>query len=162
VDLISHILLTRLLVGKEASTLAASIAPDLPWHLTYLPYVIARGEAGRALRNSEWPTSPAWMESLHHATHSLVVLAVGTAFWRLIAGRWPRKETAAWGLHILVDIPTHARHLWGPRFLWPLSDLAIDGVPWAVIASQWLSKVLSWAKRDIPPAGVRRRGRSIG
>jgi hypothetical protein len=41
-----------------------------------------------------------------------------------------------------VDIPTHSRQFWGPRFLWPLSDVAVDGVPWAEITSYLLASAL--------------------
>jgi hypothetical protein len=68
---------------------------------------------------------PRWMETVHRACHSFPVALVV----RVLYGRWPRRELAAWALHIAVDIPTHSRQLWGPRFLWPFSDVAVDGVP---------------------------------
>jgi len=61
---------------------------------------------------------------------------------RALSGRWPRQELMVWGLHIIVDIPTHSRQPWGPRFLWPLSHMAVDGIPWAEAALRALDRAI--------------------
>jgi len=53
------------------------------------------------------------MKTLHHAFHSLPVLAVMVVFVWLISGKWPKKFALTWALHILIDIPTHSRKQWG-------------------------------------------------
>jgi hypothetical protein len=45
-----------------------------------------------------------------------------------VTGRFPGRTLQSWLLHILIDIPTHARHPWGPRFLWPLASFAVNGI----------------------------------
>jgi hypothetical protein len=47
--------------------------------------------------------------ALHHAFHSFPVLLCGVVVARAICGRWAREELMAWGLHILIDIPSHSR-----------------------------------------------------
>jgi hypothetical protein len=47
----------------------------------------------------------------------------------------PILEFMAWGLHILVDIPTHSSAFFPTPFLWPLSDFMVDGVGWS---SPWI------------------------
>jgi hypothetical protein len=37
---------------------------------------------------------------------------------------------AAWGLHILIDIPTHSLALFPTPFLWPVSDFKVNGIGW--------------------------------
>ncbi|MGB7949040.1 MAG: hypothetical protein WCH75_15250, partial [Candidatus Binatia bacterium] len=37
----------------------------------------------------------------------------------------------AWGLHILVDIPTHSYKFFPTPFLWPVSGFEINGHNWA-------------------------------
>ena len=67
---------------------------------------------------------------LYNITHSLIVfVAVFGIVW-VVRRRvyWP---LAAWGLHILVDIPTHAYAFFPTPFLWPVSDFKIDGMPWS-------------------------------
>ncbi len=90
---------------------------------------------------------PRWIEPLHHISHSLPVAFIGAVVIWLLSGRWPRRELAAWVLHIVIDIPTHSRRFWGPRFLWPLSDVVVDSVPWAEIMSRGLARVLRKAHR---------------
>ncbi len=51
------------------------------------------------------------------------------------------QQLAAWLLHIAVDIPTHARHPWGPRFLWPLSNVAVESVSWTDLLFRLRRKV---------------------
>jgi len=142
-DLLTHTLLTCKLIGKRHDVLLAGIGPDVPWYLTYPVWVIAQGKARHALTTSEWPEAPPWVETLHHASHSLPVAFVAATVIRALSGRWPGRALAAWVLHVVVDIPTHSRRFWGPRFLWPLSDVAVEGVPWAEMTSRALSAVLS-------------------
>jgi len=36
----------------------------------------------------------------------------------------------AWGLHILMDIPTHSTDFFPTPFLWPFSGYRVDGISW--------------------------------
>jgi hypothetical protein len=130
VDLLTHALLTRHLIGRHPSVLVAGIAPDIPFYLTYPAWVVGQGEILDAFTTNQWPYPPRWMRALHHAFHSLPLAIVGAVIFRFLSGRWPRHELAAWVLHIIIDIPTHSRQPWGPRFLWPLSRVAVDGISW--------------------------------
>jgi hypothetical protein len=141
-DLLTHTLLARKLVGRKTTVLLVGVGPDVPWCLTYPGWVIAQGKAVHALTTGEWPDPPRWMKTLHHASHSLTVTCASAALICALTGRWPGRELAAWVLHILVDIPSHSRRFWAPRFLWPLSDVAVNGVPWAEITSNLLASVL--------------------
>jgi hypothetical protein len=116
-DILTHILLTRSLVGKQPRVLMAGVAPDAPFYLTYPAWVVARGETAHALTTNQWPDPPRWSLALHRAFHSLPVAMTGAVVIRALTGRWPGRELAAWVLHIAVDIPTHSRDPWGPRFL---------------------------------------------
>jgi len=75
-------------------------------------------------------------------THSLVLLAlVAAALWAL--GRrgwlWP---LVPYGLHILMDIPTHER--FRPPFLYPLSSWTFSGLSWGhplIFFPNWIALV---------------------
>jgi membrane-bound metal-dependent hydrolase YbcI (DUF457 family) len=72
---------------------------------------------------------PMFAQNLYNVTHSIVVFAF--AFGLLtIAFRRPVWVVAAWGLHVLIDMPTHSAALFPTPFLWPISDLRIDGIGW--------------------------------
>ncbi len=67
--------------------------------------------------------------SLYPAAHSLVVFALAFAAVTLVARRvmW---EMLGWLLHILIDIPTHSYSYYATRFLWPVSDVGVNGIAW--------------------------------
>lgn len=66
---------------------------------------------------------------LYPAAHSLIVFALAFALTAILARRIV-FEMFGWLLHILIDIPTHSFSYYATRFLWPISDIRIDGIPW--------------------------------
>ncbi len=72
---------------------------------------------------------PSYVYTLYNITHSLVVatLVIGCV-WYL--QKKPMVELFAWPLHILVDIPTHSSAYFPTPFLWPLSDVTVNGISW--------------------------------
>jgi len=87
-------------------------------------------------------------DALYHPSHSLIIFA--GVFFLVWAARWyrlnyyravklpvvaatpatPPWEMCGWLLHILIDIPSHTLRLYPTPFLWPLSDLKVDGISW--------------------------------
>ncbi|HAV11840.1 MAG TPA: hypothetical protein DCX32_04875 [Candidatus Moranbacteria bacterium] len=77
----------------------------------------------------DFASIPEYVSQLYDVTHSLVVFALVFAivwYWR----KKPFWPLAAWGLHILVDIPTHSLEFFATPFLWPFSDYKFDGINW--------------------------------
>lgn len=138
-DPFTHLLVTRTVISPEPKTILAGLAADLPFYLTYPAWLIRRGQLGVAFRTNDWPEAPRWMVTLHHLFHSLPMLLLVAIVGRLITGRWP-PATLAWGLHILIDIPTHSRRSWAPQFLWPFSSLTVDGISWVEVIIPILSR----------------------
>ena len=72
---------------------------------------------------------PLWARNFYNFTHSVVVFTlVFLLIWAIV--KKPVWVVGAWGLHILIDIPTHSLGLFPTPFLWPLSDFKVDGVGW--------------------------------
>lgn len=74
---------------------------------------------------------PQFVYQIYAVTHSAVVFALVyflIALWR----KSPYIPLGAWGLHILIDIPTHSTDFFATPFLWPLSDYQFNGVSWGV------------------------------
>lgn len=65
---------------------------------------------------------------LYYASHSLLVFAAAFGIVWLLARR-PILEMLAWGLHILIDIPTH-QGMFALHFLWPVSSYGFSGWRW--------------------------------
>lgn len=72
---------------------------------------------------------PAYVYHAYNATHSLVIFSVVMFLaWK----RWGRRSWpfAAWGLHILCDIPTHSTRFFPTPYLWPLPTPFVNGHSW--------------------------------
>ena len=73
---------------------------------------------------------PEWLFAAYNLTHSLVMFGVVFALIHLFTKRW-FWPLLAWGIHILIDIPTHSFRYFPTPFLWPLSDYTFNGISWA-------------------------------
>lgn len=67
---------------------------------------------------------------LYNFSHSLIVFVVVFGTISLFLKRIP-LEMGAWFLHILMDIPTHTYRFYPTPFLWPVSDVKLNGFSWA-------------------------------
>lgn len=74
-------------------------------------------------------TIPTYVHHLYDVTHSLVVfLVVFLVVW--LVRRHPRWELGAWGLHVIMDVPTHSSMFFPTPLWWPLAAWKFDGWPW--------------------------------
>lgn len=72
---------------------------------------------------------PQYVYHIYSFTHSIIIfLAVFLIVWAV--RKKPQWLLGAWGLHILVDIPTHSSEFFPTPFLWPLSNFHVDGINW--------------------------------
>jgi hypothetical protein len=71
--------------------------------------------------------------ALYSISHSLLIFGVILGAICLVLKKFP-WEMLGWAFHILIDIPTHSYAFYPTPFLWPLSDLRVDGLSWA---SSW-------------------------
>ncbi|HOW60395.1 MAG TPA: hypothetical protein P5548_02400 [Candidatus Moranbacteria bacterium] len=72
---------------------------------------------------------PGYVHILYGITHSLIIFfATFFAVW--LIRKKPYWILGAWGLHILIDIPSHSFDFFPTPFLWPISDFMIDGIGW--------------------------------
>ena len=74
-------------------------------------------------------TIPTYVHVLYSVTHSLVVfLAVFFVAWMV----WKRPiwELGAWGLHVIMDVPTHSTAFFPTPVFWPLIDWKFNGWSW--------------------------------
>ncbi|MFH1145645.1 MAG: hypothetical protein V1707_01630 [bacterium] len=85
---------------------------------------------------------------LYSISHSVVVFIIVFGLVWLFK-RKPRWELFGWLFHIVIDIFTHEYAFYPTPFLWPLSDLKVDGYSWArpwfmVINYLLLAGVYGW------------------
>lgn len=79
---------------------------------------------------------PEWLFAAYNMTHSFVMFIFVFVLVYLTTKKWLWALTA-WGIHILIDIPTHSTRFFPTPFLWPLSDYVFDGTslgtPWFMV-----------------------------
>lgn len=68
--------------------------------------------------------------NVYNYSHSLLLFIIVFSVVWYWYGR-PQWEMGAWGLHILMDIPTHTYQFFPTPFLWPVADLKVNGISWA-------------------------------
>jgi len=135
-DIISHGLWGSIAFGRKnrRSFWLAFLFGILPDFLAFAPFFITRvvGRGGERLALGEPPnplTIPDYVYAVYNISHSLIIFSlIFLTLW--IIFRRPIWEFSAWGLHILFDIPTHSTAFFPTPFLWPVSDLQVNGHSW--------------------------------
>ena len=136
-DIISHGLWGGIAFGRTSKksfwlSFLFGMGPDL---LAFTPFAIlillGMAKLPDFTREPPDPNSiPNYVYQLYNFSHSLIVFAALFAILWLIFRR-PMWVFCAWGLHILVDIPTHSYKFFPTPFLWPVSGFEINGHSWA-------------------------------
>lgn len=135
-DIISHGLWGGLVLGGKKRiefilALVFSILPDI-FAEGVMFFLVILGLNGMPSLENGHPNIvdfPVYAQNFYNTTHSLFVfLIVFAIVWMLI--KKPFWPLAGWGMHILIDIPTHSLELFPTPFLWPISDYRFDGVGW--------------------------------
>jgi len=119
--------------GKKKFLMAAgiSIVPDLFTEGLFFILLVfgIGGMPGWENGHPNISDYPIFAQYLYNVTHSLIVFAAIFILLSILIKR-PVWLIAAWGLHVLIDIPTHSLALFPTPFLWPVSDLKINGIGW--------------------------------
>jgi membrane-bound metal-dependent hydrolase YbcI (DUF457 family) len=135
-DFVSHALWGGVAFGRRSRKLFAlaagiSILPDLLTEGLFglLLLLNVGGMPGWEHGHPNITDYPIFAQTLYNSTHSLLMFILVFGLIWLLARR-PIWIVAAWGLHILIDIPTHSLALFPTPFLWPLSDFKVNGISW--------------------------------
>ena len=135
-DIVTHGLWGALAFGRKSRTsfwlaFLIGLAPDLfSFGLLWMAATLGLAEKPDFSHGTPpESTIPPYIHHLYEVTHSLIVFVVVFLVVRLLLKR-PVWELASWGLHILVDIPTHSSAFFPTPFLWPLSDWRFNGWQW--------------------------------
>lgn len=106
------------------------VLPDL---VSFAPNMLFMLFSGRRFRAGEPPELADFSQmtfTLYDVTHSLIIFTLVFLLVYFLRGRKPFWPMAAWGVHIIMDIPTHSYRFFPTPFLWPISGFKIDGFSW--------------------------------
>jgi len=135
-DILSHGLWGGIAFGRSSRrsfwrAFAIGLAPDLLsfgilWAAAMLGFS-AKPDFSRGTPPES--SIPRYVHLLYTVTHSFIVFSTAfLAVWFL--RKHPAWELGAWGLHVLMDVPTHSFAFFPTPFLWPLSNWRFDGWQW--------------------------------
>jgi hypothetical protein len=135
-DIVSHGLWGSIAFGRKSRSsfwlaFVIGMAPDLfSFGILWVAAILGLSEKPD-FSNGTPPEStiPQYVHYFYNVTHSFIVfLAVFFLIWVLL--KRPLWELAAWGLHVLVDVPTHSYAFFPTPVLWPLFDWKFNGWQW--------------------------------
>ena len=121
-DIVSHGLWGAITFG---------LAPDLlSFGILYAAAMLGLAETPDFSQGTPPESSiPLYVHHLYNVTHSFIVfLSVFLITWFLL--KRPLWELSAWGLHVLVDVPTHSYAFFPTPVLWPLFGWKFNGWQW--------------------------------
>ena len=153
---------------------ALGMAPDLLsfglFHVTHPGWMVSR-LAGEISGPPALSMLPAYVFHAYNMTHSLAVwTAVFIVLWFLAKN--PPWLLAAWGFHIICDIPTHGSSYFPTPFLWPFPTPFVNGMSWAtpeLLVANYAALIIAYVvmasclrkkrprprQQDDPPPAVR-------
>ena len=136
-DTLSHALWGRGLFGYRGHKWLAIFFGAMPDLFSFGILIIVRLFSGNYTSENytyEGPPSlesiPNWVFFNYDLSHSFITafLCIGIVYFFNRALTFPML---AWPFHILLDFPFHSKEYFPTKFLWPLTDFSIDGIPWS-------------------------------
>ncbi len=168
-DILSHGLWGGLLFGRKSRrdfsiAFLFGIIPDLasfgPLFISQIFIPELRVRPDYSSGSPDLSLLPEYVTQIYNYTHSLVIfLIIFLIVWAI--RRKPQFLMLAWPLHVLYDIPFHTQAFFPTPFLWPISNLTIDGVAWGdprILIPNWIGLIVFYvvwyvlnSKKEVVP-----------
>jgi hypothetical protein len=130
-DILAHGLWGGAVFGWKRKYLLAFLFGMLPDLLAFGPFFIYRLLSGALkLGKPEIALIPPAVFTAYNFSHSLLTAAAILPLVRFVISKELYLSACAYPLHILLDIPTHDKTFFPTPFLFPISNLRIDGISW--------------------------------
>ncbi|MBS3167176.1 hypothetical protein J4403_03130 [Candidatus Woesearchaeota archaeon] len=127
-DVLAHFLWINALFYKRKKAWLAGLFGILPDVVAFGPMLILYFFID-GVKFGKPDYIPGFVQALYNLSHSLVIF-LGVIFGIYFLTKKFYWYLTGWGLHILMDIPTHARDFFPTHFLYPLSDVTFNGYSW--------------------------------
>ena len=127
-DVFAHFLWVNALFYKRKKAWLAGLFAVLPDVVSFGPFIFLYFFID-GVRFGKPDYIPEFMQTLYNISHSLVIFTL-IFFGIYFLTKKVYWYMFGWFLHILIDIPTHARDFFPTHFLYPLSDVTFDGYSW--------------------------------
>ena len=130
-DILAHFLWTFALFFKRKDRWLAGLFGILPDFISFGPHFILSFIAGNVLfGRPELSNIPGSVFLLYNLTHSLVIFSLVVLVVYLLTKKihW---FMFGWGLHVIIDIPSHTKDFFPTPFLYPLPQPYVNGIHWS-------------------------------
>lgn len=169
-DIVSHGLWGALAFGRKSRSsfwlaFGIGVAPDLlSFGILWTAAMVGLEDTPDFSQGTPPESSiPLYVHHLYNVTHSAVVfLIVFLVVWFFL--KRPLWELAAWGLHVLVDVPTHSHAFFPTPVLWPLVDWKFNGWQWmtpAILIPNFVLLALLYAWYFLRPYRMSRQKHTV-
>jgi hypothetical protein len=140
-DILAHFLWTLAIYWQHPRRWIAGLIGFLPDILSFGIFFVQRIITGNFERGApQLATIPTYVFTLYDLTHSIVVFAIGAALLWFFARDW-FWLSLGWGLHIIIDVPTHTNRFFPTPVFWPISDVTFSGIGWG----SWWFMLMNYA-----------------
>ena len=135
-DIISHGLYGGIALGRKKRkdyifAFILSIVPDIfaEGIMFILIFIGVKGMPSLEHGHPNITELPVYAQNFYNTTHSLIIFILVFIFIWIVRKR-PYWILLVWGIHVIIDIPTHSYDLFPTPFLWPISNFKINGISW--------------------------------
>ena len=131
-DIFAHALWTYALFrifNKKKHAISGAIFGVLPDLVAFVPFFFYMFFNNIQFQK-DYSIFPGYTLIAYNITHSFIIFLVTLIVIYIILRKiaWP---VLGWGLHIVIDIPSHTTDFFTTPFLWPISNLTISGISWS-------------------------------
>ena len=138
-DYLAHALWSYIFFHKTKKPLWAVFWGLFPDTISWLIFAIYHIFTKTTMWTPDLSKIPSWVFTLYNISHSIfVAIAVILIIWTIFRS-FP-VYMLTWPIHILMDIPTHARDFLPTPFLWPFSVWHFPGIRW----SDWRFMIINY------------------
>jgi hypothetical protein len=129
-DILAHFLWTFGIFFKQKKAWLFGLIGILPDIISFGPhFVYSLATVGIRRGRPEAHSFPDYINTMYNITHSFVIFLIVLALAYFLFKNYA-IFLLPWGIHILIDIPTHSKAFFPTPFLWPISYFMIDGISW--------------------------------
>ena len=129
-DILAHFLWTFGIFFKEKRVWLFGLVGILPDLISFGPhFVYSLATLGFKFGKPNINSIPSYIYTLYNLTHSFIIFSLSIILAYILFKKYA-IFLLPWGIHILIDIPSHSKAFFPTPFLWPISNFTINGISW--------------------------------
>ena len=116
--------------GRPYWSLFFGALPDLCSFGLYFLFSFLTNPSTIKIQKPELHELPDWLFTLYDISHSIIIAFMFISVFYFFINKNFAFAMLAWPLHILLDFPFHTADFFPTPILWPIINVAFDGISW--------------------------------